>query len=860
VALRAWIPRGEGLEKEAWDRRHRLLLAIVWAHVVVLPFYAALEGRLGFGTALDIACLAILALVANVHGLSRRVRACFASTALVTCSALVVHLSGGRIEAHFHFFVVIGLLVLYQDWVPYLLAVAYVAFEHGVIGAYDPKAVYATPDAWSHPWRWALIHALFVFAASCANIIAWKENERLGRRVRRAEAEQAELRARSELADRVMRLQSATEALARATTLHDVAAAMIEHGVRGIGAGSGAVLVRLDDGQLSVVALDGMPADVASRYRRLTASARTLAADAVLRGEPLSLGSLDEAEETYPELAGTLDLAAALALPLMLDGEAIGAFVVHFRDRRTLRPDERAYLDALARLCVHAFERTRLYERARFAASELQHALLPSRLPAIPGVTLATRYLPSSAASDVGGDWFDVLPLRSGRIGVVVGDVFGRGLSAAARMGQFRNALRAYLFEDELPGQALARLARLAHAFDDGPPATIVCAVFDPHGGSLSLASAGHLPPLLLRPDGTSELLEIAPGPPVGSFAPGEYAERGFSLEAGDTLVLYSDGVVEERGVPLDVGFERLRTVGGHAATLDVDALAGRLLAAAPMHHDDQTLVALRAATHGVFHLALPARPSSVGRARHALEDWVEAQPQKLTREQASDVLLAVSEACANTVLHAYDLEEGELRAEASFDARGLVVRIADDGRWRPARDDEHGRGMMLMRGLVDELEVRPDARGTEVVLRKLLAAAPASTPEAEPLPLPARREHALPRVTVERRGAVVLVELAGELEVGGIDVVRAELAELELAETAGIVVDLGDCTFLDSTGIGLLFHVAARTRERRRRLVVVAPPEHHRVLELVALDRSCLVVQTRAAAIAAFEDLAVTE
>jgi hypothetical protein len=147
AALRAWLPRGEGLEREAWERRHRLLLAIVWLHVVLLPAYAAVQDRLGPGTALDIVCLAILALVANVQGLSRRVRACFASTALVTCSALAVHLSGGRVEAHFHFFVVIGLLVLYQDWVPYLLAVAYVAFEHGGIGAYAPKAVWRTASS-----------------------------------------------------------------------------------------------------------------------------------------------------------------------------------------------------------------------------------------------------------------------------------------------------------------------------------------------------------------------------------------------------------------------------------------------------------------------------------------------------------------------------------------------------------------------------------------------------------------------------------------------------------------------------------------------------------------------------------------
>ena len=163
-------------------------------------------------------------------------------------------------------------------------------------------------------------------------------------------------------------------------------------------------------------------------------------------------------------------------------------------------------------MCVHAFERTRLYERARFAASELQHALLPSRLPAIPQLTLATRYLPAwrpPTSAATGSTSCRCAPARSAWWSATC---FGRGLSAAARMGQFRNALRAYLFEDELPGQALARLARLAHAFDDGPPATVVCAVFDPHGGALSLASAGHLPPLLLRADGSTELLRSRPG------------------------------------------------------------------------------------------------------------------------------------------------------------------------------------------------------------------------------------------------------------------------------------------------------------------------------------------------------------
>ena len=158
-------------------RRHRAIAAVLWAHVPGLLLFGLLRGYPPGHTLLDVAPVLGLAALASSTRLPPRWQMVAASLGLATCSAMLVHLWGGRIEAHFHFFVMIGLLTLYQDWLPFGLAIAYVVAHHGLLGALDAHSVYDHADAAEHPWRWALIHAAFVLAASVTHITSWRTNE-----------------------------------------------------------------------------------------------------------------------------------------------------------------------------------------------------------------------------------------------------------------------------------------------------------------------------------------------------------------------------------------------------------------------------------------------------------------------------------------------------------------------------------------------------------------------------------------------------------------------------------------------------------------------------------------------------------
>jgi diguanylate cyclase (GGDEF)-like protein len=173
------LPRGRLLPDALWLRRHRWIVYLLWFHAVGLTAFALLQG---FGlrhSLLEGALVAAAALAARTPIFSRNMRSVAASLGLVTSSALLVHISGGAIEAHFHFFFVLGVLTLYQDWLPFLLAIAYVVLHHGLLGAIEPSSVYNHPAAIAHPWRWALIHAAFVVATSVANVVSWRVNEQL---------------------------------------------------------------------------------------------------------------------------------------------------------------------------------------------------------------------------------------------------------------------------------------------------------------------------------------------------------------------------------------------------------------------------------------------------------------------------------------------------------------------------------------------------------------------------------------------------------------------------------------------------------------------------------------------------------
>jgi diguanylate cyclase (GGDEF)-like protein len=175
----AALPQGQLLPEQSWRRRHRGIVVLLWLHAVGLLGFGIFQG---VGVAVSITSplvVAAAAVFASLELLGRRTRSLAASFGLVTCSALVVYMSGGVIEAHFHFFVVISILVLYQDWAPFLLALAYVVVHHGLLGAVDATAVYNHSAAASHPWKWAAIHGGFVLAASAANLVSWRANEQM---------------------------------------------------------------------------------------------------------------------------------------------------------------------------------------------------------------------------------------------------------------------------------------------------------------------------------------------------------------------------------------------------------------------------------------------------------------------------------------------------------------------------------------------------------------------------------------------------------------------------------------------------------------------------------------------------------
>lgn len=175
--IRQALPTGDLLQDDMWRQRHRVIVALLWLHVPVLVLFGVAMGQDVTHTSGEVALVAACALLASSERLGRTLRASVATLGLVTASAIVVHFSGGYVEAHFHFFVMLGVITLYQSWVPFLLALTYVVVHHGVLGAIVPDAVFNHPDAWLNPWKWAFIHAGFILAGSAAYLAAWRLTE-----------------------------------------------------------------------------------------------------------------------------------------------------------------------------------------------------------------------------------------------------------------------------------------------------------------------------------------------------------------------------------------------------------------------------------------------------------------------------------------------------------------------------------------------------------------------------------------------------------------------------------------------------------------------------------------------------------
>src|SRR6266478_6995018 len=175
--LRGLVPEGRRLPERVWSRRHRGILVLLWMHAVGIAVFAAVRQFEVSHILFEVGAVGVTAVLAGVLPGPRRLRSVIACFGLMTSSALLVHLSGGYIEFHFHFFVMVGLLALYQEWAPFLFAIGFVLLHHGVVGVLDPSSVYNHPAALAHPWRWAAIHAIFIAAMSIVCLITWRVNE-----------------------------------------------------------------------------------------------------------------------------------------------------------------------------------------------------------------------------------------------------------------------------------------------------------------------------------------------------------------------------------------------------------------------------------------------------------------------------------------------------------------------------------------------------------------------------------------------------------------------------------------------------------------------------------------------------------
>ncbi|MEV6812204.1 SpoIIE family protein phosphatase, partial [Micromonospora sp. NPDC051296] len=379
-----------------------------------------------------------------------------------------------------------------------------------------------------------------------------------------------------------------------------------------------------------------------------------------------------------------------------------------------------AALTQLARLVGVRLENAQLYEAEHRIATTLQHSLLPRTLPQLPGAVVASRYLPGTADVEVGGDWYDVVARDDDELVLVIGDVVGKGVPAAAAMGQLRNALRAYVLEGFDPGESLTRLNRLVGSTESRSFATVFCLWFSPRTGQLRYASAGHPSPLLIRGPDVAFLHDRALGPPVGAIPGTGYETASGELRAGDRLLLYTDGLIEDRQVGIDVALAQLRAdaarPGDHVADL-IDAVVERV--ADRPRRDDVAVLALEAAELNRFALRLPADPTRLSVLRKRLEDFLVAHGVGET--DLFDLTVAVSEAAANAIEHPVDPAEPTIGVEVTVEDRVVVATVRDTGRWREATGSGfRGRGLSLIRAL-GEMSVSRTPEGTSVTLRRRL-------------------------------------------------------------------------------------------------------------------------------------------
>ncbi|SDP09786.1 Serine phosphatase RsbU, regulator of sigma subunit [Streptomyces sp. cf386] len=526
---------------------------------------------------------------------------------------------------------------------------------------------------------------------------------------------------RAEVTD-VARVQRLAAALAIAGTVRDVGHAVVT-ALRGPLHADRIALAVLENDRLVVTVLD--PPEPESWPELWRLEWRTEWPDAPVRAMPTLAAALREGRAQIWPAGSPLEPALAdvgpgglAVLPLPAGGRMAGACLIGWDAPHDFGPDERALLTASAGLAGQALLRAHAFDAEHELVGMLQRQLLPRRLPRLPGAEAVARYLPTTAGLEVGGDWYDVIPLPDNHVALVIGDVQGHSAAAATLMGQMRTALRAYAAEGHPPDVVVHHANRLLMDMETDLFATCCYVDVDLEEGSAWCVRAGHLPPVLRHPDGSTEIVEAEGGPPLGVVRQAGFPMSPLGLRPGTVVALTTDGLVESADADIDDGMDRLARELGRSDPAHLGLVADALLVGA-RRSDDIALLLMRYDGMAVRPLretwTVWRVPEAVGHARRFTRRTLRAWG--VPSQDMDAALLVVSELVTNALVHT----DGQVRLYLTLVNHRLRVAVADASPRTPVKptsiswEATGGRGILLVEAVSATWGTVPVSGGKQV-------------------------------------------------------------------------------------------------------------------------------------------------
>ncbi|MDM4139129.1 MULTISPECIES: SpoIIE family protein phosphatase [Mycobacterium] len=515
-----------------------------------------------------------------------------------------------------------------------------------------------------------------------------------------------------------------------------------------------------------------------------------------------------------------------------------------------------AFVDVTSRVQTRMAAEARLeelserYRNVRDSATVMQQALLAPSVPVIPGADVTAQYLVAAEDTAAGGDWFDAIPLGD-RLVLVVGDVVGHGVEAAAVMSQLRTALRMQVVAGYPIAEALEAVDRFRKHVPGSNTATICVGSLDFATGEFRYCTAGHPPPLLVTADATARYLEPSGAGPLGSGT--GFPVRNEFLEIGDSILLYTDGLIERPGRPLGAStaeFAELAAniAGGHrgfvieSSVRAIDRICSEtleMLLRSTGYSDDVTLLAAQRRTPPApLHLTLDATIRAARTVRTRLRQWL--SEAGADADDISDVVHAISEFVENAVEHGYATEVADgVVVEATLSGEGnLHASVTDRGRWKDHREGEtgRGRGLAMAEALVSEAHVSHGSEGTTASVTHRLSRSASFVTDSVISRVAERRTVSVEFVSeISEPGRIVV---SGDVDSNTASTLDRQIAVESRSGIAPLTVDLSAVTHLGSAGVSALAAARERAQRQGSEYVLVAPPGSpaHHVLSLVQI------------------------